>query len=70
MNQDSLYLTLMTLPALITGMACIIGLALIVLIDNAKMIIRVANTLSVMLIIVGLYEIAIITYVAVIKLIN
>lgn len=70
MNQNNLYLTMIALPALITMLVLIIGIAVVVLTDNDKLLERIAKTLSVMLIVVGLYETVIITYVALIKLIN
>lgn len=70
MNQNNLYLTMIALPAVLTMLMLIIGIAVVVLTDSDKLMERIAKTLSVMLIVVGLYETVIITYVSIIKLIN
>lgn len=70
MNQNNLYLTLIALPAVIMMTAFIIGLSVVVVTNNANLLDRMTKIFAVMLIIVGVYEIAMITYVAIIKLIN
>jgi hypothetical protein len=70
MNQNNLYLTMIALPALITMLVLIIGIAVVVLTDSDKLLERIAKALSTMLIVVGLYETVIITYVSIIKLIK
>lgn len=70
MSQNNLYLTLMAIPAFIVLVGFIASLALVVITNNANLLERLSKALAVLLIIVGLYETAIITYVILIKLIN
>lgn len=70
MNQNNLYLTMIALPAVLTMLVLIIGIAVVAITDSDKLLERIAKALSTMLIVVGLYETVIITYVALIKLIN
>lgn len=70
MNQNYLYLTLMGLPAFIMMMMFIISLAVVVLTESYELMECIAKALAVMFVVGGMYEIAIITYVALIKLIN
>ena len=70
MNQNELYAALIVLPAIIMMMAFVIGLAVVVITDSDKLLECLAKALVVLITLVGVYEIAIITYVAMIKLIN
>lgn len=70
MNKNELYLTLMALPAFIMLMTFLVGMSVVVLTDNDKLMERIAKALAVVCIIGGLWETAMITYVAIIKLIN
>lgn len=70
MNQNELYLTLMAIPAFLTMLLFIIGLVVVVITNNDDLLERISKALAVLITIVGVYEIAIITYVAIIQLIN
>ena len=70
MNQDCLYLTLIISPIIIMMLVSVISFAIAVLVGSAELTELIAKTLAVLFVVGGAYEIAIITYVAMIRLIN